>query len=63
MQSQASWDDLYSSKEAMVADMQCFQDCSAAATGGSWWKRGDHLLIAGNASESAFAASTPGGYR
>ena len=56
-----SWDQLYPSLAALKADVQCYLDLLAVAEGGNWWKRHQALLVAGDASEYAYAAYTPGG--
>ena len=53
------WDTLYPSREAMVAHMETFQLSLQGRQQGTWWKRQQALLIAGDASESAFGAYTP----
>ena len=55
------WDTLYPSKDAMTADMETFQLSLHRQQQGTWWKRDQALLIAGDASESAFGAYTPNG--
>ena len=50
-----SWDALYPSVAALKADTQCYVDILAVSEGGSWWKRQQALLVAGDASEYAYA--------
>ncbi len=52
---------MYPSVAALKADIQCYKDILAVSQGGSWWKRQHALLVAGDASECADAAYTPGG--
>ena len=61
MQGLTGWDTVYPSQQAALADIQCYIDTLAASEGGSWWKRDKVLLVAGDASEFAFAAYTPNG--
>ena len=61
MVGEAGWDKLYPSVAALKADIQCYKDILAASQGGNWWKRQHALLVAGDASEYAYAAYTPGG--
>ncbi len=61
MVGKASWDTLYPSKAAMIADMQTFKEVLREPQQGTWWKRGDCLLITGDASEYGFGAYTPNG--
>ena len=61
MNAEAGWDSLYISKAAMLADIQCYIEILAVSEGGSWFKRGPALLVAGDASEFAYAAYTPNG--
>jgi len=61
MTMEIEWDTTYPSSEAMKADMDCFRDTVALSKGGNWWKRDQVLLVAGDASEYAYAAYTPDG--
>ncbi len=61
MVGEAGWDKLYPSVAALKADIQCYKDILAASQGDNWWKRQHALLVAGDASEYACAAYTPGG--
>ena len=56
-----SWDALYPSVAALKADIRCYVDILAVTEGGSWRKRQQALLVAGDASEYASAAYTPDG--
>ena len=61
MTEQQGWDMLYPSQQAALADIQCFLDTLSVTAGAKWWKRAKALLVAGDASEYAFAAYTPDG--
>ena len=61
MLGEAGWDKMYPSVAALKADVQNYKDILAVSEGGSWWKRQQALLVAGDASEYAYAAYTPGG--
>lgn len=61
MTGQTGWDTLYPSQQAALADIQCYLDAITASEGSRWWKRDKALLVAGDASEYAFAAYTPNG--
>ena len=61
MVGEAGWDKSYPSLSALKADIQRYKDILAASQGGSWWKRQHALLVAGDPSEYACAAYTPGG--
>ena len=61
MHGQQSWDCLYPNGEACKQDLLCFQDALKTSSGGSWWKRSTTLLMAGDASEYAYAAYAPDG--
>ena len=58
---ETSWDTVYPSSEAMKADLECFSKSILASDGGNFWKRSNVLLVAGDASEYAFATFTPRG--
>ena len=59
MTGQTGWDTVYPSARAALADIRCYLECLTAAAGGRWWKRSRALLVAGDASEYAYAAYTP----
>ncbi len=52
---------MYPSSAALQTGMDCFRDTVAVSAGGNWWKRDQMILVAGDASEYAFAAYTPAG--
>jgi len=61
MMGQQGWDEVYPNQEALRADLQCFKDALVESAEGNWWKREAMLLVAGDASEFAYAAYTPEG--
>ena len=61
MRSDLDWDMIYPSLLAMKADIRCYTAILSASQGSSWWKRARALLVAGDASDYAFAAYTPDG--
>lgn len=52
---------MYPNQEALKADLQCFAEILATSNGARWWKREATFVVAGDASETAFAAYTPTG--
>ena len=61
MTRELDWDSMYPSSAALQTDMDCFRDTVAVSAGGNCWKRDQMILVAGDASEYAFAAYTPAG--
>ena len=57
----AGWDTVYQNQDALQADLMCFAETLSASEGTCWWKREDTFVVAGDASEIAFAAYTPNG--
>ena len=61
MTGRASWDKIYPSEQAALADIECYLQTMAATAGANCWKQDKVLLVAGDASEDAYAAYTPNG--
>lgn len=57
----SSWDALYPNQEALQADLQCCAESLLTSNGHAWFKRQATFVVAGDASDFAFAAYAPNG--